>query len=104
MEPRDDEGILSAIAGGIGSVIGAVMEDGTIAAARAARRDSEFGMALKAFPDSIQVQEPGTIFNPTQGEIAEARRPDVPLPGDLAQDNTPYMPDQGQEMDMGRGR
>ena len=103
MEPRDDEGILSAIAGGIGSVIGAVMEDGTIAAAGRQGAD-EFGMALKAFPDSIQVQEPGTIFNPTQGEIAEARRPDVPLPGDLAQDNTPYMPDQGQEMDMGRGR
>jgi len=34
----------------------------------------EIGTALKAFPDSIQVDEPGAIFSPTQGEIAEANR------------------------------
>jgi hypothetical protein len=34
----------------------------------------EIGQALKAFPDSIQVQEPGTILNPTQGEIADSNR------------------------------
>ena len=34
----------------------------------------EVGAALKAFPDSISVDEPGTAFNPTQGEIAEANR------------------------------
>ncbi len=34
----------------------------------------EIGTALKAFPDSIAVDEPGTIFQPTQGEIAEANR------------------------------
>ncbi len=34
----------------------------------------EIGTALKAFPDSISVDEAGTIFNPTQGEIAEANR------------------------------
>ena len=28
------------------------------------------GVALKAFPESIHVDEPGTILNPTQGEIA----------------------------------
>jgi hypothetical protein len=35
---------------------------------------SEVGQALKAFPDAIQVTEPGQMFSPTQGEIAEANR------------------------------
>lgn len=34
----------------------------------------ELGAALKAFPESISVDEPGTAFNPTQGEIAESNR------------------------------
>jgi hypothetical protein len=34
----------------------------------------EIGTALKAFPDSISVDEPGTALSPTQGEIAEANR------------------------------
>ena len=35
---------------------------------------SEIGQALKAFPDALQVTEPGQLFSPTQGEIAEANR------------------------------
>ncbi|HEX4607050.1 MAG TPA: hypothetical protein VH092_02490 [Urbifossiella sp.] len=34
----------------------------------------ELGAALKAFPESISIDEPGTAFNPTQGEIAESNR------------------------------
>jgi hypothetical protein len=34
----------------------------------------ELGTALKPFPESIAVDEPGTILHPTQGEIAEANR------------------------------
>ena len=34
----------------------------------------EIGTALKPLPDSIAVEEPGTILSPTQGEIAEANR------------------------------
>ena len=34
----------------------------------------ELGTALKAFPDSIAVDEPGTVLSPTQGEIAEQNR------------------------------
>ena len=34
----------------------------------------ELGTALKAFPDSISVDEPGTVLTPTQGEIADANR------------------------------
>ena len=34
----------------------------------------ELGTALKAFPDSISIDEPGSVFSPTQGEIAESNR------------------------------
>lgn len=46
--------------------------DGTLAAAARQGAD-ELGSALKAFPESIQVQETGSIWNPTQGEIAADR-------------------------------
>jgi hypothetical protein len=46
---------------------------GTLMAAGRQGAD-EIGQALKAFPESIQVQEPGTILSPTQGEIAESNR------------------------------
>jgi hypothetical protein len=47
-------------------------QDGTLKAAGRQGID-ELGAALKAFPDSIQAQESGSIFNPTQGEIAADR-------------------------------
>ncbi len=34
----------------------------------------ELGTALKAFPDSISIDEPGTLLTPTQGEIADMNR------------------------------
>jgi hypothetical protein len=37
----------------------------------------EIGQALKAFPESIQVQEVGAIFEPTQGEVAADRKESV---------------------------
>jgi hypothetical protein len=47
---------------------------------------------LKAFPDSIQVHEPGAIFHPTQGEIADAREAEPgaarqPWPSEIAAEN-----------------
>ena len=79
---RSNEGALglaqaahSAVKSGLSSVVNAVTRDGTLAAAWRQGAD-EVGMALKAFPESIQVEEPGTILNPTQGEIASARNHD----------------------------
>lgn len=65
----------SATKSGLSSVVNAATRDGTLAAAWRQGAD-EIGMALKAFPESIQVEEPGTILNPTQGEIASARNHD----------------------------
>ena len=62
------------------------MQDGTIEAAGRMGID-ELGAALKAFPDAIQAQEAGTIFNPTQGEVAAARKGSVhghPSPSQIA--------------------
>ena len=55
------------------AVADAIFRDGTIEAAGRQGID-ELGAALKAFPDSIQIQEVGTIWHPTQGEIAVAAR------------------------------
>ena len=52
----------------------AMTKDGTLAAAGRQGAD-ELAVALRAFPESIQADEPGTILNPTQGEIAADRSP-----------------------------
>lgn len=43
---------------------------------RAAGRQGvdEIGMALKAFPDSIQTHEPGQLFSPLPSEVAQQGR------------------------------
>lgn len=92
----------SAVKSGLASTWNAVTKDGTIAAAMRQGAD-EIGMALKAFPDSIHVEEPGTILNPTQGEIASARgqapSPSATTsPSAIAKDGagSVYGPDQAQ--------
>ena len=95
MEKHSQNGIgvaVAKLAAAISMVSHAVMKDGTIAAAFRQGAD-EVGMALKAFPESIQAQEAGTILSPTQGEIAASREPrgmasapqrDLPSAGDIA--------------------
>jgi hypothetical protein len=62
-----------AVASMVATLWHAITADGTLAAAARQGAD-ELGAALKAFPDSIQVQESGTVWNPTQGEIGAARQ------------------------------
>jgi hypothetical protein len=54
------------------AVMDGVMKDGTIKAAFR-QGAGEIGEALKAFPDSIQVRELGTVLSPTPGEISQDR-------------------------------
>jgi hypothetical protein len=86
----------------------ALTDDGHLAAAGRQGID-ELGTALKAFPDSIQTQETGTIWNPTQGEIAAERQhtrhrggPPHPWPSEIASQNR-YQPgnDHGDDHDHG---
>ncbi len=65
---------VTAIATLINKAWHSITEGGHVKAAFRQGAD-EIGEALKAFPDSISVQEPGAILNPTQGEIAADRKP-----------------------------
>jgi len=101
---RSGGGLLGAIFNGAAKAWNAVTEDGYLAAA-GRQGLGELGEALKAFPDSIQVQEPGALFNPTQGEIAADREvSDVgraPWPSEIADQNR-YQPSNSNENDAGK--
>lgn len=73
---------------GLTSLLAAPFADGTLAAAGRQGLD-ELGEALKAFPESIQTQEYGSIGNPTQGEIAASRQPQNGLYGRSLSPGTP---------------
>ncbi len=76
MESQPSRGAVKAAAFAFGTVsllVHKATQDGHLAAAGRQGID-ELGAALKAFPDAIQTQEPGTIFNPTQGEVAAGRK------------------------------
>ena len=88
--------------------------DGTLAAFMRQGAD-EMGAALKAFPDAIQTQETGTIWNPTQGEIASSRSRGKhsgsyvsfsnhphPWPSEVARENR-NRPDTGKGREHGHG-
>ena len=81
----------------------AITKDGHLAAAGRQGLD-ELATALKAFPDSIGIDEPGTIFNPTQGEIAADREPKRLSPSEIAKDKTPYTLDHSQDLGLDMGR
>ncbi len=107
MAEREQEsvGVVSTVAGlrsAVNAIIEPITRDGTIAAFVRQGAD-EMAVALKAFPESISVDEPGTILNPTQGEIAADRKPRLPTPSEIAADKTPYRPENGQDQDHGRG-
>jgi hypothetical protein len=107
-QEQESVGVVSTIEGlrkAVNAIIEPVTRDGTLAAFVRQGAD-EMGMALKAFPDSISVDEPGTILNPTQGEIADDRKQRLPSPSDIAKDKHPYTPDhsQGNDNDQGRDR
>ena len=76
MESQASRGAVKAAAFAFGTaslLVHKATQDGHLAAAGRQGID-ELGAALKAFPDAIQTQEPGTIFNPTQGEVAADRK------------------------------
>lgn len=88
----------------IGSVVQAILKDGYLAAAGRQGAD-ELGEALKAFPESIQVHESGSIWNPTQGEIASNRKEsNLPSPSQIAANPTAYLPEQGRGNEQDRGQ
>jgi len=65
--------VFTGAAAAVGKLWHAITDDGILAAAGRQGID-ELGAALKPFPESIQMQETGTLWNPTQGEIAADRQ------------------------------
>jgi hypothetical protein len=93
-----------AVNASIDKVTEPFLRDGMLAAAFR-QGAGELSEALKPFPQSIQVNEPGTFLNPTQGEIAADRKPEKQSPSEIAHDNSPSPPGSAQEHghEMGRG-
>ena len=99
--------MFSTVKSSLTSAWNAISKDGTLAAAGRQGAD-ELGMALKAFPDSIQADEVGTIWNPTQGEIAanrsnqdsvpEVKAAPLPSPSEIARGSNGVS---GQEQNPG---
>ena len=103
---QESVGVVSTLAGlrnAVNAILEPITRDGTLAASFRQGAD-EMAIALKAFPDSIGVDEPGTILNPTQGEIAADRKVKPPSPSEIAKDRSPYVPEQTQDHDRGMER
>lgn len=78
--------VAAVIVGVVRDAWNAATKDGHLAAAWR-QGIGELGQALRAFPEAIQVHEPGAIWNPTQGEIAADRRESpvsIRSPGEIA--------------------
>lgn len=76
MESQASRGAVKAAAFAFGTVsllVQKATQDGHLAAAGRLGID-ELSAVLKAFPESIQAQEAGTLWNPTQGEVAADRK------------------------------
>lgn len=64
-----EEGVLDAVRGIVASALGRGYLGGELQAAFR-QGANELGEALKAFPDSIQVDEPGAVFSPLYRDMA----------------------------------
>jgi hypothetical protein len=91
-ESQRNESVLEWAGGVVAGMARALMKDGTIAAAMRQGAD-ELGAALKAFPDSIQTYEMGTLWSPTPYEISKSRSQDEVTPSTIAKDDTGFSPD-----------
>src|SRR4051812_15165632 len=102
---KEPIGVVGPVAGlrrAANAILEPITRDGTLAAFFRQGAD-EMAVALKAFPESVSVEEPGTILNPTQGEIAADRKTKLPSPSEIAKDKQPYRTEPGHGQEHGRG-
>jgi len=120
-EIQQESGVLSWAKGVVKAVAENAYLGGEVQAAFT-QGANELGAALKAFPDSIQIDEPGTAFNPLYRDrdgdtpanpygyeqASAASMHGLPTPDQIANARADSEPsqDQGHEhgQDMGRGR
>ena len=107
-ENEGQEGFFQQAGAVVAAVYAAVMKGGEIQAA-VRQGFNEIGAALQAFPDSIQVDEPGAVFNPLYSDIAADKRlygqaaGGLPSPGEITGDSQPYRPEPESGREHGRG-
>jgi hypothetical protein len=80
-QPKD--GFIKETSDGLKAAYQNFMRGGEIQAA-ARQGFNEIGAALKAFPDSIQIDEPGAVFNPLYRDMPSETKADLPSPSDIA--------------------
>lgn len=94
-----------------------IIRDGTVPAFFRQGAD-EIGMALKAFPESVHAEEPGTVLNPTQYEITARRfspgsvyghapaqqESRLPSPSEIAKNKQPRVAEQDRDRQRQHGR
>lgn len=80
----------SGIGKAAGAVWDAVFVRGEIAAAVRQGAD-EIGMFLKAFPDSVQTHEPGSVLNPIFSDISERQADRVPSVAEIIANPQSFM-------------
>jgi hypothetical protein len=72
-DTEKQEGFFRQAGAVVSAAYNAAMKGGELQAAFR-QGANELGAALKAFPDSIQVDEPGQVFNPLYSDIAADKR------------------------------
>jgi len=104
-QAQQQSSILASITEPAKAAVDAVMKDGTLAAAFRQGAQEIYDGLLKPFPDVTSVREVGTVFSPTQGEVASARKEDQPSPSQIADNSKQNAPDHGlgnqQQKDFG---
>lgn len=108
-EPQKKQGVLEWAAGFIARRAKEGWEAGHVQAF-ARQGVNELGTVFgKAWPDSVQVDEPGAIFNPLYRDMPSptgpnlyGHRPDPPTPSEIANDNTVHGPDNSASLHKGK--
>jgi hypothetical protein len=82
-EHEGNEGFFKQAGSLVSTVYQASIRDGTVDAFLR-QGANEIGAALKAFPDAVQVDEPGAVFNPLYSDIAADKRANAGGPQPMA--------------------
>jgi hypothetical protein len=103
---QKEDSLIQDVDAAVGAVYRAVFRDGTLDAAFRQGAD-ELWQALKAFPETIEVHESGTILNPLHSTIAkdsqmlsasadlhQAETGHAPSPSEIVRESRHSMPEQ----------